>query len=147
MSIAEGEGSYAARAAAMGQLRVELDRMQATSDELFLEVEKLRGAAERLRGNPNFGDPRIRGAAALGARHQSEILPAMQQLVRDVNGGLRAGELALKQVARRYEEADEKSKKAMEKINEEIEDLLERRLGSDGDGPNLPPSPPLRPMA
>lgn len=130
--------AIAARAAAMGTLRVELERLQATSDELVLEIDQLHHAAERLRGNPNFGDSRVRGAAAIGVHHQEAILLDMQRLIRDINGGLRAGEAVLRQIARRYEEANHKNKKAMEKLEEELEALLERKLGAE-DSTATPP--------
>lgn len=135
MSISSGPELNPQAAAAMGQLRVELDRLQETSDELEREVAELRGAADRLRGNPNFGDSRVHAASPLWERHQMEVLPAMQDLVREINGGLRAGERVLREVARRYQEADNTGTQRMEKELERLLEGLPTDTGNDVRGP------------
>lgn len=111
-------------AAVAAKFRVELERMRTTAAELQREVDELHGSADGLAGSPNFGDPNVVGVSRLGARHQTIIAPT-QQLISDIQGGIAAGEEALRVAATRYEEVDNKS-------SERIDNALAQALDEKG---------------
>lgn len=119
-------------AAVAAKFRVELAKMRTTAAELQREVDELHGSADGLAGSPNFGDPNVVGVSRLGARHQTIIAPT-QQLISDIQGGIAAGEEALRVAAARYEDVDNRNS---EKIDSALTEALDER-GFEED-PDLP---------
>lgn len=121
-----------ARAAAIAQqFRVELEKLEATANKLQTHVDALYGAAEGMEGRPNFGQGPS-GAAMLGARHD-QILKPTQQLISDIQGGIKAGEEALRVAMMRYAEADAQGSDNMRRIGDRhaAEDLNDRGFEED----------------
>lgn len=109
---------------AMQRFRVELEKLRATASDLQGEVSSMYGVADRMSGHPNFGDGGISGAGVIGPRH-GDVAKLMQKLLRDIHGGIAAGEAALIEVAERYAAADSQGEKRMK-------DAGERALEDEG---------------
>lgn len=105
------------------KFRVELEKLRATATKLQQEVDSLRGSADGMAASPNFGDSNIVGVGRLGPKHQSIIGPT-QQLISDIQGGIAAGEEALRIVASRYETVDTSN---AEEIDKSTTDELDQK--------------------
>lgn len=104
-------------AKALEDFFVELERLEETAGELKGEVDSMSGAAERLSGKPNFGGGVV-SVSSIAPRHH-EVAAEMQKLLTQIEGGLRAGEAALVEVAERYATADKQSKRRMDEIGQD----------------------------
>ncbi|MQA88061.1 MAG: hypothetical protein GEV03_26430 [Streptosporangiales bacterium] len=100
---------------ALEKFFVELTKLDETAGELQGEVDSLKGAAERLSGNPNFGDGGIASVTSIHPRHQ-QVAKDMQKLLKQIRGGIAHGQDALLKVAQRYAAADERGKEEMDRI-------------------------------